>query len=167
METIPLTEDETNFLKDRLKQDEQSTIGQVLAFTLFVVVIIFLPGRGGDPSLYQEYGFLWSFITLYSSMSIALVVWKYQTQKRLKTDLQNGIKIIQPFLILRQEKSFAKKQYYLWLDTSEKSFQKFTFPLDDASIIEKTDYLILEYAPKSKTIFSQRFKESVDFTEGT
>ena len=153
--TSTLTEAELTMLKDRIKQDEQASAVQIFAFTSMVILFIFIPGKGNDPSVYQSYGFLWPFIILFSLMSIFLVYWKYQIQKGLNDDLKFGVKKVESFLIIRKEKSFAKKQYYIWLDTAEKSFEKFTFPLEDAPKIDQATHLVLEYAPKSKTIFNK------------
>lgn len=166
-QTSALTQEEQAILKDRIKQDERASIGQILAFTFFVLLMIFLPGKGNQPSIYQSSGFLWPFIIIYSLMGVIFVYMKYQIQRRLQQDLQTGIKTIEPFPIWRKEKSFAKKEYYIWLDTAEKDFAKFTFPWKDATTIEQATHLVLEYAPKSKIIFKQSLKEESNLEKGT
>ena len=165
--TSALSEADLALLKDRIKQDEQATAVQIFALFSFVMLIVFLPGRGNDPSLYQTNGFLWPFVISFSAMSVLFLYWKYKIQKGLNDDLKLGVKTIEPFLIIRKEKSFAKKEYYIWLDTAEKGFQKFTFPLEDAPKIDQATHLVLEYAPKSKTIFNKALSaEDID-EEGT
>jgi hypothetical protein len=153
--TSALSEADLALLKDRIKQDEQATAAQILAFFSFIILIIFLPGRGNDPSLFQTYGFLWPFVISFSVMSVLFLYWKYKIQKGLNDDLKLGVKTIEPFLIIRKEKSFAKKEYYVWLDSAEKSFEKFTFLLENAPEIDQATHLVIEYGPKSKTIFSK------------
>lgn len=166
-ETSPLAEAEFALLKDRIKQDEQATAAQILAFFSFVILLVFLPGKGNAPSLFQSYGFLWSFVVLFSAMSIFFLYWKYKVQKQLNDDLKLGVKTIEPFLIIKKEKSFANKGYYIWLDSAEKSFEKITFLLEDAPEIDQATHLVIEYGPKSKTIFNKVFSMEDFDEEGT
>ena len=165
--TSALSETDLALLKDRIKQDEQATAAQILALFSFVMLIVFLPGRGNDPSLFQTYGFLWPFVISFSAMSVLFLYWKYKIQKGLNDDLKLGVKNIEPFLIIRKEKSFAKKEYYVWLDSAEKSFEKFTFLLEDAPQIDQATHLVIEYGPKSKTIFNKVFSMEDFDEEGT
>ncbi|WP_421797649.1 hypothetical protein [Haliscomenobacter sp.] len=166
-ETSPLAEADLALLKGRIKQDEQATAAQILAFFSFIILIIFLPGRGNDPSLYQTYGFLWPFVVSFSAMSVFFLYWKYKVQKQLNDDLKLGVKTIEPFLIIKKEKSFANKGYYIWLDSAEKSFEKITFLLEDAPKIDQATHLVIEYAPKSKTIFNKVLITEIEDEEGT
>lgn len=163
----PLTEAELKILKDCIKQDEQASAAQILALFLFVILMVFLPGKGNDPSLYQTYGFLWPFVISFSAMGAIFLYWKYRTQKGLNDDLKLGVKTIEPFLIIRKEKSFAKKEYYIWLDAAEKDFEKFTFLLEDSPEIDQATHLVIEYAPKSKTIFNKALSTEIDDEKGT
>ena len=165
--TSPLTEAELKLLKDRIKQDEQASAGQILALFSFVMLIVFLPGRENDPSLYQTNGFLWPFVISFSAMGALFLYWKYRTQKGLNDDLKLGVKTIEPFLIIRKEKSFANKGYYVWLDSAEKSFEKITFLLEDAPKIDQATHLVIEYALKSKTIFNKVLTTETVSEEGT
>lgn len=166
-ETSTLTEADLALLKDRIKQDEQASAAQIFAFFLFVMLIIFFPGKGNNPSLYQSFGFFWSFVVLFSLMSVVFLYWKYQIQKRLNDDVKFGVKTVESFLIIRKEKSFAQKAYYIWLDTAEKSFEKFTFLLEAGAEIDQATHLLLEYGPKSKTIFKKVLSTGIVDEEGT
>ena len=162
-----LAETDLALLKDRIKQDEQATAAQILALFSFVMLIVFLPGRGNDPSLFQTYGFLWPFVISFSAMSVLFLYWKYKIQKGLNDDLKLGVKTVEPFLIIKKEKSFANKGYYIWLDSAEKSFEKITFPLENAPEIDQATHLVIEYGPKSKTIFNKVFSLEDFDEEGT
>lgn len=166
-ENSALTEADLALLKDRIKQDEQASAAQIFAFFLFIMLIIFLPGKGNNPSLYQSFGFFWSFVVLFSLISVVFLYWKYQIQKRLNDDVKFGVKTVESFLIIRKEKSFAQKTYYIWLDATEKDFEKFTFLFKDGPEIDQATHLVIEYAPKSKTIFNKVLTTETIGEEGT
>jgi hypothetical protein len=158
MYTEPLTAEEKDLLRKERNKVRQGLWTLVLLSPIPFLIIIFVQGRNDGISLYDEYGF-WRPALLSCLVSVPFIYFKERfVTKRLQLDLDSGIKIVEKFLIVRKDRSFAKNEFTIVTNSGITEFTSLQVTEKEYDQAQKGGEITIRYANRSKYLFGLSFE---------
>lgn len=152
-----ITETETEILINKINKEKADLPSSLFFIIILLIFLIFLPGRQRRPSFYSQFGF-WKPAIIMTLLGCGITYYRYSTTiKNLQMDLDSQEKIVEEKEVWNKDKSFAKSEYRIWIDSNIKEFQKFSVVYEEYEQIEKGQKVVLEYGKMSHTLYNINF----------
>jgi hypothetical protein len=154
LEKKPFTSLEIEQLSDELRRITDDLFIQVLTLLGSIVLVALKPARHGHESLVSRHGVVTGLL-IALLVGLATFCWNLMVNRNnFKKDLQNGTKVIRQTSILRKERSFLRKKFYVLVDEKDDVKKQFEVEESIYNKLQVGQRVSLEFAPYSKHLLN-------------
>jgi len=155
LEKKPFTSLEIEQLSDELRRLTDDLFIQVLTLLgLALGAAIWPSKRGNHESLVSRYGVSTGLIIAFLFVLVPFCSILVRNRINFKKDLKHGMKVIRQTSVLRKERSFQQKKFYVWVDEKGPKKQKFEVEESTYNKLQIGQHVLLEFAPYSKYLLN-------------
>ena len=149
-EKKPFSERDREILSDELRRTGEDFLIKALTILgLAFLLAILPPRRHRHQSLVMEYGFLKGLLIAILIIGIPIIWTEISNRRKYKKDLLEGAKVVRQTTVLRKERSFLHKKYFIWVDEKDPKHQKFEVESTVYDQLQKGQRIFMEFAPYS------------------
>lgn len=153
MQKLPLTNTEIAELQAEISDLKDNFLFRTLGTTGVLVCVIFLPGKRGQPSMYQQYGF-WMPALIIAALVLAFSYYNhYINLKALQADLDSGQKVIENTTVWKKQKTRFNGKHKIYLMSAYKEFSEMAVDAAEFELFAVNQSVTLAFGERSKMLF--------------
>jgi hypothetical protein len=149
IKTTPFTPTELAILEEKHSDVGVKTLLVFLGVLVFVAIFSIMPGRYGQPSLYENFG-IQGLILFATMLFFGAILMYFINKHSIENDIKSGLKTIATVEVC--EKRMDLEDYTVFTK-EEEPFKSFVVSKEIYHKIGKSDMITVEFAYFTQTIF--------------